>query len=172
MNHDRIRAEASSKSINITIRDIMILIKNEDIEETGKPLRDKLSRILTVAFKKSIPLPKTSFELPLALSNLYLLKNGIMYFDVEKMGANALLELCIYIENLESNQQIPSVESFFYIKYIQKIFEERANRGEKNDKINQMKRNVVYSQKVSIIIENLISKIPNYEEIKDIEELL
>lgn len=95
-----------------------------------------------------------------------------MYFDVEKMGANALLELCIYIENLESNQQIPSVESFFYIKYIQKIFEERANRGEKNDKINQMKRNVVYSQKVSIIIENLISKIPNYEEIKDIEELL
>lgn len=90
----------------------------------------------------------------------------------KKMGANALLELCIYIENLESNQQIPSVESFFYIKYIQKIFEERANRGEKNDKINQMKRNVVYSQKVSIIIENLISKIPNYEEIKDIEELL
>lgn len=132
-NEEDIRAEASSRTINITLRDIFDILIGKPIKPTGKPLRDRLTRALLALFHHRIILPPMPHAVvtPAALEPC-ISEEG--WIDPSKLTSSELRDLLQYLKTLEMAKVkgFTALECILYVKFIEGIFAERLERKQKN----------------------------------------
>lgn len=153
-NEEKIRIIASSKTINITLRDIYRILAGEKIDSTGNPLRDKLTMALFQLFHQKIMIPKAPACMVIPPSIKGPVEEGRVNPYV--LSNDGLRDLIYHLEDLikKDVKEISVFESILYIKLIIGIFKNRIEKkitkssSENSRKIINAREDIEYAEGV------------------------
>lgn len=116
-NSERAKIQASSKSIRLTIRDILTLLEGNAIEQDERPLRNLLRKILSAAITNTIPLPEHGHQ-----DFILFAPNNAIY--IHDLGSKRLVELA---DAMRCSTAFEKVERCIYLVLIENILNQRRD---------------------------------------------
>lgn len=166
-NEDNTRAEASSMTINITLRDIFDILERKTVYLRDRPLRDTLTFALLMLYYGRINLPSPMCHAVITPASLEPHFDDQHSIDPYQLTNRELRDFLDYLKALQiaKIETLPILECMLYVKSIEGIFKERLERKQAKRPSRERHCSTLHTQSdieyAKIIYQEMLSKLPN-----------